>query len=137
MHVFILTQNERRFHFATNQRGRTTHISLLFFRGFQSRAERIGEVSPCKHGKHGECPMRRGLAILSVAQKSPPQQQKQAHPCRAKITQKDAPRPLSVTLCMNLRHLKGKTYPYTIWGLRTRFWAENMELIFFLPVNLY
>ena len=31
---------------------------------------------------------------------------------------------------MNLRHLKGKTYAYTIWGLRTRFWAENMELIF-------
>ena len=40
---------------------------------------------------------------------------------------------ISVTLCMNLRHLKGKTYAYGIWGLRTRFWAENMELIFFLP----
>ena len=52
---------------------------ITFFRGFQSRAERIGEVSPCKHGKRGKRLMRRGLAVLSVAQKSPPQQQKQAH----------------------------------------------------------
>ena len=54
-------------------------IFHYFFRGFQSRAERIGEVSPCKHGKRGKRLMRRGLAVLSVAQKSPPQQQKQAH----------------------------------------------------------
>ena len=40
-------------------------------------------------------------------------------------------------LYIDLRHLKGKTYAYGIWGLRTRFWAENMELIFFLPVKLY